>query len=310
MQPGPSEKASEHPCWGLLSPQHPASWLLTFFLLPQRFKSRIRAGRLPGGWPPPATGEKAWLPRVQGPKQGGSARAAALPFLGPPHAEARPAAPTPTPSPKPTDFPLTSPFWRPGPCRGRALAEEAVLRARPFRGGVSAGKHLLCSVLPAAQALGPTAPHICTTAAPGLSPPPWPPSTCRDPPPHQDGPHYPHRAFACCALSVDKDGHLCLPRNKHIVGALKTIKEGKGEEMLREARGLIQASPHVWPVPRGERPGRSGKWCSCVVPSRPPWLGSCYVKGEPEVKGHPEPTVRGGFLQLHLELALNPPWSG
>ena len=129
-------------------------------------------------------------------------------------------------------------------------------------------------------------------------------------PPHQDGPHYPHHAFACCALSMDKDGHLCLPRNKHIVGALKTIKEGKGEEMLREARGLIRASPHVWPVPRGERPGRSGKWCSCVVPSRPPRLGSCYVKGEPEVKGHPEPTVRGGFLQLHLELALNPPWSG
>lgn len=46
----------------------------------------------------------------------------------------------------------------------------------------------------------------------------------------------------------------------------------------------------------------------CVVLSRPQWLGSCYVKGEPEVKGHPEFTVRGDFLQLQLQPVLNPPW--
>lgn len=47
---------------------------------------------------------------------------------------------------------------------------------------------------------------------------------------------------------------------------------------------------------------------SCVVLSRPRWLGSCFVKGEPEVKGHPESTAQGHFLQLPLELALNPAW--
>lgn len=89
------------------------------------------------------------MPQVWGPKQGGPEWAAGSTFLGLLHVGARPAAPTPTPSPKPIDFSLIPLFRRPGPCRGRALAEQAVLWARPFRGEVqeTAFSALSCRLL-------------------------------------------------------------------------------------------------------------------------------------------------------------------